>query len=348
MKSTWNWLRAFFLNYLWLGITILLVSILLEKSYPEQTRIYWLSIAIKLIEGIGISILIASIFTFASGTSEFIEKIKSLLEDIVVRREFLANMDPESKKEAIKALIQPSVSEKNKYPNIGDYYGYFIDKTLEIKEKSVRSNYAINARAFFCTEKKLIAIEGIYTYRLYPSADGFNDIILGFEDKDSFCSLVTVSDPEGKRTTFEKPELTHFNENGDVSYRATIQVKDFANGKNHIDVELRLTEFGTDHWKLIQFKALQPTDGFRFHLHCDGEIRIQEHAIFVVGATYHLEVPEGKQSITFTCNQWVNEGTGFCALISVPVTENILTQFNKVLDLKALPVIDETEIIEIH
>lgn len=320
MKSL-NWLRTFFINYLWLGIAILLISILLDKSYPEQARVYWLTVFIKLLEGMGVSILIASIFTFASGTSEFVERIRSLLEDIVIRRDFLANIDPDSKKEALKALIQPTFSEKNKYPNIGDYYGYFIDKTLEIKEKSVRSNYAINARAFLCPVKHLIAIEGIYTYRLYPSANGFNDIILGFEDEKSFCSIVTISDPDGRRETIKDPDLKKFDEGGDVSYRGTIPIKNFADAKNHIDVELRLTEFGTDHWKLLQFKALQPTDGFRFHLQCDGNIRIQEHAIFVVGAKYHLELPEDGKSITFTCNQWVNEGTGLCVLVSIPVTE---------------------------
>jgi hypothetical protein len=235
----------------------------------------------------------------------------------------LANIDPESKKEALKALIQPSESEKNKYPNIGDYYGYFINKTLEIKGKSVRSNYAINARAFLDGPHNQIAIEGIYTYRLYPSSNGFNDIILGFEDEKSFCSGVTVSDPDGQREIFNKPKLTRFDEGGDVSYRATIQIKDFADGKNHIDVELRLTEYGTDHWKLIQFKALQPTDGFRFHLYCEGDIRIKEHAIFVVGAKYHLDLPDHKKSISFTCNQWVNEGTGLCILVSIPMAASI-------------------------
>lgn len=323
MRNTLNWLRSFFLNYLWLGVTILLLSILLDKSNPVDHRSYVLTIGIGLIEGIGISILIASIFTFASGTSEFVEKIKSLLEEIVVRRDFLANIDPEAKKDAIKCLIQPSESEKNKYPNIGDYYGYFIEKTLAIKEKSVRSNYAINARAFYCSEKNRIAVEGIYTYRLYPSDNGFNDIILGFEDEFSLCSLVTISDPAGERKTFQKPELKKFDEGGDVSFRATIPVEDFAKGKNHIDVELRLTEFGTDHWKLLQFKALQPTDGFRFHLHCDGDIKIREHAIFVVGAKYNLEICEQGKSITFTCNQWVNEGTGFCALVSQPEPRSI-------------------------
>jgi len=274
-----------------------------------------------MVEAVGISVIIAAIFSFASGTSGFIEKIKGLLEDIVVRRNFLANIDPEGKKEAILALIQPSVSEKNKYPNIGDYYGYFINKTLEIGKKSVRSNYQITSRAFFDIEKNRIAVEGTYNYRLYPSSDGYNDITVGFEEPEgsgSFCSFVSVSDPHGERVEFENPELKEHNEGGDISCRATIPIKDFGARKNHLDVTLNITEYGTDHWSLIQFKALQPTDGFRFHMRCDGEIEIKEHTTFVVGAKSYLDLSDDKKTITISCNQWVNEGTGLCIIASMP------------------------------
>jgi hypothetical protein len=59
-------------------------------------------------------------------------------------------------------------------------------------------------------------------------------------------------------------------------------------------------------------------------LHCDSSILVKEHAIFVVGAKYHLEISENKQSITFTCNQWVNEGTGICVLVSIPTSVPIV------------------------
>lgn len=326
MKQTWDFFRAFFLNYLWLGVTILLVSIVLDLVYPESDRGNMLTVFIKLIDGIGISVLIASIFTFASGTSQFVEKINSLLKDIVVRRDFLSNIDADSKREALKSLIQPSVSEKNKYPNIGDYYGHFIDKTLDIKEKSVRSNYSINARAFLCKEHGVIAAEGFYTYRLYPSSTGFNDIVIGFEDSKSYCTSVIVSDPHGERLPFDNPDLEEHTEGGDISYRASFSIQEFASGKNHIDVELKLTEYGKDHWKLIQFKALQPTDGFRFQLYCEDNIKIKEHAIFVVGAKYQLDISSDCKNVSFSCNQWVNEGTGLCFLVSIPCSKTVVTK----------------------
>lgn len=321
IKETLGWVRKFFATYFWLGALLILVNIILELEYKADARAYWLSIVIKLIEAVGISILIASIFTFASGTSDFIGKIRSLLEDIVVRRNFLANIDPDGKKEALKALIQPSASEVNKYPNIGDYYGYFIEKTLGIAAKSVRSNYQVTSRAYFDQKKGKIAVEGIYSYRLYPSSNGFNDITVGFEHKESCCEYIAIHDPSGEKMEEKNIVLKEHNEGEDISFRATIPVKDFGSGKNHLDVELKVIEYGEDHWKMIQFKALQPTDGFKFQLRCEGDVAVKEHAIFVVGAKYYLRQSDGGDFFSVACNQWVNEGTGLCVLVSLPHTD---------------------------
>jgi len=310
-------MKKFFANYIWLGGVIILISALLDVYYPENKN-YFLKLIINILETIGVSIFVAAIFTFASSTSEFINRIQTLLEKIILKRDFLANIDPQAKKEALTHLIQPSASEKNKYPNIGDYYGYFINKTLSISKKNVRSNYSINCRAFFCPKINRMAVEGAYAYRLYPSSNGFNDITIGFEDKESFCSSIRISTPNGDIIKEDNLELKEYEEGGDITYRASISLKKFDTTINHLDVELITTEYGTDHWQLLQFKALQPTDGFRFLLHCDGDIVVKQHAIFVVEAKFNLDVTSDNKKMSFTCNQWVNEGSGLCVLISCP------------------------------
>lgn len=313
---------------------MLLLSIILDVYTLPQPREYYITIIIKLIEGFGTAILIAAVFTFASSSIEFIEQVKRLLEEIVLQRNFLSNLDSNKKKEALKLIIQPSLNEKNSYPNIGEYYDYSINKTLDVGKLSVRSNYNINCRAYYDKELKRVLVEGVYSYRLFPSSEGFKDIIVGFEDKDSFCSYVTVSDPNGEQKKYIREtgetkqnenliKLESHNSGGDITYRANISIDDFSiddsgKEKNHLDVELSVTEYGYNHWKLIQFKALQPTDGFKFHIHCDGDLEIVEHAIFVVGAKYYLQESENKKDFSVSCNQWINEGTGLCVLISIP------------------------------
>lgn len=319
--GTWDWLRNFFSSYFWLGVVMLLLSIIVDLICPAVERTFSQSLILEIFKSVGVAILIAAIFSYASSTSQFVEKIQKLLEDIVVKRNFLGNIDPEGKKEALKSLIQPSAAEKNKYPNIGDYYGYFINKTLEIGKKSVRSNYQITSRAYFDPAQKRIAVEGMYSYRLYPSTDGFHDITVGFEEPQggpSYCHHVVVSTPDGKRVPFNKPPLVEDHNGGDITSKATIPIKEVGKDNNHVDVELKLTEYGKDHWALITFKALQPTDGFRFHLRCEDSVKIQKHAIFVVGAAYFVEADEDGKSITIGCNQWINEGSGLSVLVSIP------------------------------
>ena len=332
IKNNFRMFRKYFSSYAMLGLSLLLLSIILDSYTLQQPRAYYITIFLKLLEGIGVSILIAAIFTFASSSIEFIEQIKKLLEDIVLQRNFLSNLDPEKKKEALKIIIQPSLNEKNSYPNIGEYYDFSIKKTLEVGKLSVRSNYNINCRAYYNETEKKVIVEGTYNYRLFPSSEGFKDIIVGFEDPKSYCSYITVSDPMGNQKKFVRIEdesassdpntieLKQYNEGGDITYRAVISINDFGEGKNHLDVELNVTEHGDDHWKLIQFKALQPTDGFRFQVHCDGNINITDHSIFVVGAKSYLHTSNGEKKFSVSCNQWINEGTGLCVLVSIPHT----------------------------
>lgn len=332
IKQAIDWMRLFFFNYLWLGVVIVLIAVILNIHYPDtQTRGFFLSIGIGLIESIGIAIIVASIFTYASGTSQFVGYIRELLEEIVVKRDFLGNIDPESKKDALKALIQPSEAERSKYPNIASYYEYFIDKTLSIGKKSVRSYYQVNSRVFVSPETQKIMVEGTYSYRLYPSSTGFADINVGFEEEEecSTCSYIAVSTPEGERKLFDKLELKPMDEGGDKSRRATVPVAELGRGHERLDIELKVTECGADHWALITFKALQPTDGFKFHLHCEGDLRIKKHAIFVVGATYYVDSAKDGCDISITCNQWINEGSGLTVLVALPHEKIPNNQVNK-------------------
>lgn len=326
LKPIGDFFKNYFLNFFWLGVIILLGSIILSIENPLLSNNNYLTVLVKFMEGLGVSLIIASIFTYASSTVEFMEKIKSLLEDIILKRKFLTNLDSEGKKEALKLIIQPSLDERNKYPNIGDYYGYFIEKTLDVGKRSVRSNYHINSEAYFDNDKKKVVVQGVYSYRLFPSSEGYTDVIVGFENPDSFCSYITISDSNGEQIKFTKDntdtekkiELKEHNTGGDITYQATISIEDFGKNKNHLDVELNVTEYGNDHWNSIQFKALQPTDGFKFQLRCKDPISIRDHAIFVVGAKYYLYTSEDKKTFNVSCNQWINEGTGLNVLVSIP------------------------------
>lgn len=313
-------IKNFFLNYIWIGIVLLLISTIAELLFPVANRHFAIGLFILIFNYVGIAIIVSAIFSYASGTSQFMDQIKSLLESIVIKRNFLSNIDPNSKKDVLKTLLQPSTAESNNYPNIGNYYGNFIEKALDIREKNVRSNYTVNAIAMFDKEHEKIAIDGRYSYRLYPSVNGYGDVTVGFEGVDNLCecSLLTVSTPDGYRVKKNNLELIEDSNNGNVSQVAQVKINEDLKLKdcNHLDVDLNVKEYGEDHWALLSFKALQPTDGFKFYLRCADDIIVKDFCVFVVGANYDVIQSDDKKEITISCTQWINEGAGLSILVS--------------------------------
>jgi hypothetical protein len=319
-----NFFKNIFWNYAWIGVAILLFSIFLDLKFPTPREMY-LSIIINFIEAIGLSILISSIFTSVAESKKFISNMQNLLESIIIKRNFLSNIDSEGKKSALKSLIQPTAEELRKYPNIGDYYEYFINKTLSISEKSVRSNYTINSRAYFDNDKNRIAIEGTYSYRLFPNSKGYLPIVAGFHQPKSIgsrCIYIHATDRNGERKSLDKPELKETTDNsGLVTCKTELDISEFGKNHEHLSVELKVVEIGGQTEQLLQFTALQPTDGFRFELHCEKNISILDKAIFVVGAQYYVDLSDDKKNITITCNQWINEGSGIAIMLQYDESE---------------------------
>lgn len=316
-NKTKRWLSFFFSSYVWLGVVLILLSIVVDEQL--QITSLWFTSITSLVQSIGIAIMVASIFTYASGTSEFVNKIQDLLQDIVVSRNFLGNIDSDSKKEALSALIKPSTEEKRIYSNIEDYLNTYISKTMEVTSKCVRSNYSVNARAFVDRTSGRVVCASVITYRLYPTKDGFSDIKVGFfeKEKDSTCTRVIVNTPHGEREPHEDLSYEEVALDGGRARLATIDLSKHEKNCAHLDIEVEMLEPGSDHWKMLSFSALQPTDGFRHHVRCEDGLEIRDYHTFVHGARMHID-PQGKNELTVSCNEWVNEGTGLSILISLP------------------------------
>ena len=312
-----RWLWFLFANYLWLGILTILATVLANNYLGSPS--FGAKVVLDTVEAVGVAIVVASIFTYASGTSQFMSKIRALLQDIVVSRDFLGNIDSASKREALSALLKPTSEERSIYSNIEDYYNYYITQALDISRKCVRSNYAVHYRAFIDHASNRVAADGSYSYRLYPTVDGYNDIQVGFTESiaSSTCHAVFVSSPKGERKAYDVPKLEEIAKGGDQYRLATIDLKDIGRGEPHLDIEIRVTEYGSDHWLLLQFQALQPTDGFSFHLRCEDGLAIRDHDIFVFGAKYFVD-RKNCEEIFISCNQWINEGSGLVVLVSIP------------------------------
>lgn len=322
--STSSFLYKIFSHYVWIGIVMILIAIAFDNSITSENKTLYLTICIDLIQSIGISILVASIFSFAATSADFTNRIKHFLEDIIIRRNFLSNIEPEGKKEALKSLIKPSDKELNNLPNINDYYDHFINNILSVNRKNVISNYSIHTKVFIDTKDNKIKAKGIYSYRLYPSSNGYTPIRIGFdEDKDtgSKCNYIRIYNQKGEQKIYnsENIALEDIQEEGNTHKRQEGKIdlknEDIAKDQKYLDIELEVLEVGFNDHLLLEFKALQPTNGFKFVLECDNNLSIKDHSVFVVNAKYYETLNDSKRTIHIVCNQWINEGSGVCISI---------------------------------
>jgi len=306
-----------FSSYFWLGLVLVLFSVILDLKFPNMP--FWALACTGLLESVGIAILVASIFTYASGTSEFVNKIKSLLQDIVVSRNFLGNIDSESKRDALSALIKPSIEEKRIYSNIEDYLNTYIIQTMDVTNKCVRSNYNVHARAYLNKEHNTICVDSNISYRLYPTKDGYSDIKVGFLASEilSTCNQIVVNTPHGDREVFETLEFKEVEIDVGKARIATIDLSKHAKKCSHLDISLDMTESGSDHWIMLSFGAMMPTDGFKHSLRCDDGLKVNSFHTFIHGAQFYTDKPSDTEMIT-SCNEWINEGTGLSILVSLP------------------------------
>ena len=308
-----RWIIRSFLNYFWLGIVLILFSCIIDIQYPQPAL--WVGVSILFLQIVGVSILVATIFSFTSGTSEFINKITELLRNIVIDRNFLGNIDADGKRNALNALIKPTEAERQLYSDIGRYYDMYINHTMGITDKCVRSDYNIQATAYFDKTKNRIRIDEYLSYRLHPTVKGYDNITIAVDDieKQSSVANVRVTTPEGKRVYNQKPEIREVDFRGNKTGQAIIPLKELGSGCAHLKIEIELTEFGYDHWALLTFQALQPTDGFRYRISCLDKLRAVAKITFVHGAKFYVENTDGTE-LLFSSDEWFNEGTGLAVV----------------------------------
>jgi len=318
MESLQKFLKRFFLNYCWIGIIVILLTIIVDLNLSAQTLIQ--RICIELFKTIGISIVVASVFSWASESSEFIDKIQKLLKTIVVKRDFLSNLDSESKMDALKLIIQPTISEKKIYANIEDYYDFYIKQTMEIVNKNVRSDYYINARIFFDSDKQALACEQTINYRLYPHSKGFEGIKIGFTESNilnGFVSYVRIYKQNNGVEEIKKDdiELKEIVFDGVKALIASIDLSKYS-AEKQLTIEIKTTDYGFDHWISASIQALIPTDGLTYRVHCDDDIEIISSDTFGQGVQFNIDKSEDNKELTVSTFQWINEGTGISIIAS--------------------------------
>lgn len=322
-----NSFKKFFLNFFWVGLVIVLITIIVDLNFENKfsDKIIYKTI-IELFKTAGISILLGGLFTWASETQAFTNKIKGLLTSVILKRDFLSNLDSESKKSTLQSIIKPSTFEMNSYGSVTDYYQFYINKTMEISKKNIRSDYRAEVQVSYDDSKKIVKYKTYITYCLYPTKEGFGSIELGFETvcghKGELISA-EISCADGKKYKFKDYENSIIKQtiNGITSdylkfelTKDKISEIDFDNQK-FLLVSLCLLEYGYDHWAAINFRTLQPTSRFTYAVSYPEDFKCSSYCTYGSAIDYDVD-DQQENRLTISTSQWLNDGAGVSIVIS--------------------------------
>jgi len=167
IKTLWSVFKDNFLNYFWIGLLLIILSMYLSSLVEHKD----LLLILKIIETVGIAIFVAGLFSFTFETVSFQSKMQDIVEKIVLKRAFLSELPIDKKKESLHNLLKPTESEIEKYSNIEDFYNSYIEEILKVSQRNVRSNYNINIKVKYdidkkCRDAKNLASRRIHTWPL--------------------------------------------------------------------------------------------------------------------------------------------------------------------------------------
>jgi len=317
-----------FSKYFWIGIATVLTSIILQKSISSEIEYYFfVEIIIVLFSTLGLTIIVASLFTYTLGTKEFIGYIEAKLEDIIIDRNFLNNMDSEKKIEALHSILKPTEIQQKRYSDLDQFYEYYVKDVMSVADKNVRSDYNIRLDIHYDNNEKKIYGKGTVVYRLYPSEKGYVPITLGLEKDSNLskCSRLEIFRANGSQVKVDLSALEYKDGSHDNMQKAIIELSDYA-GDQHLNIEIDFIEYGYDHWMASKFLVYQPTDGINFEINCFDDITIKEKIIYDINSKYHVTSDNDTQ-YKISSHQWIQEGSGYMVIVSKPeeIEESIET-----------------------
>ncbi|MDD3855698.1 hypothetical protein [Sulfurimonas sp.] len=88
VKSLWGIFKEHFINYFWIGLVFILLSMYFATlTENKDFLLFW-----KIIETLGIAIFVAGLFSFTFESDSFQTKMQDIVERIVLKRAFLSEL----------------------------------------------------------------------------------------------------------------------------------------------------------------------------------------------------------------------------------------------------------------
>jgi len=330
-------LRVTFLFALFLGIVLILVSIIFNNILFDYSNtdnqsskaLFFINIVIELIKNSGIALVIAYIFTYVSSTQAFIKYIRDRLINIIITKDFLSRVSKEERRDMAKKLLNHT--EEPVYPGINNYFNKHVLQSLSLFETHFRSSYQVNAMAKIDENKSVVRVDAELRYRMYKVSGNFEELNIGFEDENVEDQPIEILTPDGEKIELKteiinrnelkaKGKTTIFNNDASLIKESIVEISPQDKQKiekfNYVDVVNRFTEYGNDHWHLYALRILKPCDKLSIYLSCDKGLKIKKFIPFGQPNSFYSNCRDEDRIIDIFCNEWIEAGLGVAILIA--------------------------------
>lgn len=94
INTMWSVFRDNFINYFWIGLLLIVMSMYLSSFTLDKEYL----LILKIVETIGMAVFVAGLFSFTFETVSFQLKMQDIVEKIVLKRAFLSDLPIDKKK----------------------------------------------------------------------------------------------------------------------------------------------------------------------------------------------------------------------------------------------------------
>lgn len=310
-------LKDFFTKWFYISIILILFGILIS-TIPSDNKIvsFLIEILSKIIESVGIAILIANIFSFTIGTQDFLNYIRERLIKIVISKEFITKLSQTEQKSMLRMVLKPTKELSNMYSGINDYFTQYIDESINLFKKSYRGHMTIDAVASYNKDEKKVQIKFDLDIITYKIDEEFEPIKLSLEEEAYKLLEVTIKGKGGEYEKINEEEINKILKPSDATMNKSheISIPTKFNSLNQINTSMKIVEYGNEHWQVFSFKNAKPCDHLSIVLRCEDDLIIKSTNTYGVEQKFSIDKTDKKIKVMY--NDWLSPGFGVNILVA--------------------------------
>lgn len=325
-KKGYNGFADFFSKWFFLGIILILISIIWDKSLGPQseTVLYFLqSVGVTFLSTIGISIFVGSIFNWIIGTQNFSEYVKEKIVNVLVSRDYIGDLEVSKKKSMLMSIMRPNKTISTIYSRINDYFKLYAKKSMELfKEQQFRSNLSLVGRAKYDGAGH-VYIDYRFSYRAYVVDKEHENIRIGFSNDLSKVKKTQIALPDSGYNDFPANKIDKEQDSGYLGNDCATEVvletplpNDNYRKAKYLDVIREIEEFGENHWINFSYRSSKPTDGMLMTIDCEGDLVVKDAVPYGPSNVFDIVISNDKKRVNVSCNAWMDPGYGVNILIA--------------------------------